>query len=178
MCVSTESVWMSVRGSYSSCKLFLLLVHVLEPVLPPSDNNMTLSQTDASSRVQGSAFSQSRLFSFFLFWHSHQTMSLNSVPTPGSVKKTHSGYSRTHSCLLICLFVFHSMPKAVSSAFTHFPADSLPQNHTFISSPLWACYSPPSHLFSLAHVRMKLCCHLLVKNGNCTSKSAVISIGA
>lgn len=66
---------MSAQGSYS--KLFLLLVHVLEPVLPPTDNNMTLSQTDASSRAQGSAFSP-RLFSF-LFFLSLLALTLDSV---------------------------------------------------------------------------------------------------
>lgn len=113
---------MSVRGSYS--KLFLLLVHALEPVLPPTDNNMTLSQTDTFLQCSGlRLFSSFPPFflSFLLFWHSHQTVCLKSVPNPGNVKP--SGSSRTHSCLLSCLFFFHSMSKAVSSAFKHFPAD-------------------------------------------------------
>lgn len=103
MCVNTKHVWVTVRGSYS--KLFLLLVHALEPVLPPTDNNMTLSWTDASSKIQGSAFPPRLLFfsPFLLFCHSPQTVSLNSVPNPGSIKP--SGCSRTHSCLLMCLLV-------------------------------------------------------------------------
>lgn len=174
MCVKTESVCVCTR--------------LLQETFP---SHCSCSGACSSTHWQQNDFVSNRLFLlglglslsprlFFFFFLSLLALTPDSVskrvPSPGSVNPQAAAGPIV---VFLSAFLLPSMPKVMSSAFTHTSQLCwLPHNHTFISSPLWTCYSPPSHLLSLAHVRIKLCCHLLVKKGNSTSKSDVISTGA